>query len=57
MLWPKKKGSRRSCGRNLNVSICIQTVLTSYDSLSCNRRHHQVLLQVNLISFPFLCAI
>lgn len=57
MLWSKKKGSRRSCGRNLYVSICIQMVLTSYDSLSCNRRHHQVLLQVNLISFPFLCAI
>ena len=28
-----------------------KTVLTS--SLSCNRRHHQVLLQVNPISFSF----
>ena len=30
-----------------------KTVLTSYDSLICNRRHHQVLLQVNPISFSF----
>lgn len=30
-----------------------KTVLTYYDSLSCNRRHHQVLLQVNPISFSF----
>lgn len=30
-----------------------KTVLTSYDFSSCNRHHHQVLLQVNLILFRF----
>ena len=30
-----------------------KTVLTSYDFSSCNRRHHQILLLVNLILFRF----